>query len=71
MAAPRGNKNAKRNKHLGVLLRINGPTTDLIYDFLASEGNINPSVQEIKDAIYYAIRQVYGRKLEEQEAIIL
>ena len=65
MPAPKGNQNARRGKHSRVQVGLSGPTVDLIYEALAMEGNIDPSNDEIRDAIYYAIRQVYGRRIEE------
>ncbi len=52
-------------------MSLSGPTLELLHDALAMEGNISPSKQEIADAVYYAIRTVYGRRIEEQQAIML
>lgn len=71
MAAPKGNENAKLGKHSGVVIRLNVVSTDLLYDFFASEGNAEPTREDFQNAVYYALRQVYGRKLEEDEAIII
>lgn len=70
MGARKGNQNARRGTHSRVLIGVSGPTVDLIYEHLALEGNADPSNNEIRDAIYYAIRQVYSRKIEDQKAII-
>ena len=71
MGAPKGNKNAKAGKHPGLVIRLNVPTVDLLHDFFALEGNPEPTREEIQDAVAYAVRQVYGRKIEESGAIIL
>ena len=71
MPAPKGNQNARRGKHPRLQVGLSGPTIDLIYESLAMEGNVSPTNEEIRDAIYYAIRQVYGRRVEDAKAIIL
>jgi len=71
MPAPKGNQNARRGKHPRVQVGLSGPTIDLIYESLALEGNGRPTNEEIRDAIYYAIRQVYGQRVQDQRAIIL
>lgn len=70
MAAPKGNKNAKQGKHSGVVIRLNVPSTDLLCEFFASEGNPEPSREDFQNAVYYALKQVYGKRLEDDEAII-
>lgn len=71
MGAKQGNKNALKGKHGRKLIGISGPTLDLVYEALALEGNFDPSNQEIKNAVYYAVSRVYGRKIEDGKAIIL
>lgn len=73
MPAPIGNKNARgqRVKHRRKGISLSGPTLDLLYEALALEGNADPSSAEITDAVAYAVRQVYGRRIEAQRAIIL
>jgi hypothetical protein len=69
--APIGNQNAKAGKHSGLVIRLNVPTIDLLYDYFALEGNPEPTREEMQDAVAYAVRQVYGRKIEESGAMIL
>jgi hypothetical protein len=66
-----GNENALKNTRPRKLIGISGATLDMIYDALALEGNGDPSGEEIRDAVYYAVRQVYGRKMEDAQAIII
>lgn len=67
----RGNQNAKTSEHGSKVIRLSGVDVDLLYDFFASEGNIDPSMIDFAHAIHYAITQVYGRKLENEQANIL
>lgn len=69
--APVGNQNARLGEHSGTTIRLNVATIDLLYEFFASEGNVEPSREDIQNAVYYAIRQVYGRQLEDQKAVIV
>ena len=73
MGAPKGNKNAQKSKkgHDRRLISVSGTTLDLVYEALALEGNFEPDGEAIKNAIYYAVRLVYGRRLENDQAIIL
>src|SRR5579885_1552161 len=58
-------------KHPRIAVSFSGPILDLIYDALALEGNADPTPQQIADAAYYAVRTVYGKRIEDQKAIIL
>lgn len=72
MGAKPGNKNAKvEGQHPSMIVRLKTPTIDLLMEYFALEGNAQPSRGEIQDAIDYAIRQAYGRKIEDQGAIIV
>ena len=72
MAAPKGNQNARaKGNHPSMVIRLSTPTVDLLYEYFALEGNPEPTRQEMQDAVAYAIRQVYGRRIEDQQAIIL
>ncbi len=68
--APKGNQNARLGKHPRKLIGLSGPTLDLVYEALALDGNADPSTDEIRDAVYYAVRQVYGRRIEGAAIII-
>lgn len=70
MAAPKGNQNAKQGKHSAVVIRLNVASTDLLCEFFASEGNPEPTREDFQNAVYYALRQVYGKQLEDQAIII-
>jgi len=61
MGAKNGNRNAVKGKHPGVVIRLKAPAIDLLYDALALEGNTEPTREDLQNAVYYAIRQVYGR----------
>lgn len=71
MGARPGNKNAQKGRHGRKQIGLSGPTLDLIYDALALEGNYDPSSEDIRHAVYYAVRQIYGRKIEHEQAIII
>lgn len=68
--APRRNQNAKAGKHSGIIIRLNVASTDLLCEFFASEGNPDPSREDFQNAVYYALRQVYGRQRENGAIII-
>ena len=70
MGAAKGNKNAKRGNHSGVVIRLNVASTDLLYEFFCLEGNSKPDREDFQNAVYYALKQVYGRKLEDETIII-
>jgi hypothetical protein len=40
-------------------------------DYFALEGNPEPTRRELQDAVYYAVQQVYGRKIEDAQAMIM
>ena len=65
------NDNAQKYEHEGRVVRLSGGDTDLLYDFFATEGKANPSTADFKIAVHYAIVQVYGRRVEDQKAMIL
>ena len=72
MGAKPGNQNARVNgRHPGMVVRLRTPDVDLLYDFFALEGNVEPTRLEIQDAVAYAIRQVYGRRIEDNEILIV
>lgn len=54
-----------------MIIRLNTPTVDLLYDALALEGNPEPTRIDLQDAVAHAVRQVYGRKIEDDKAIII
>lgn len=62
-----GNTNAKRSEYEGKVVRLSGADTGLLYDFFATEGNMDPSTADFGNAIHYALIKVYGRKVEDEE----
>lgn len=68
--APHGNKNARLGKSPGLVIRLDVATADLLRDVLALDGNTDPTREDLQNAVYYAVRRVYGRK-QEDNAIIL
>lgn len=73
MGAKLGNQNATKSKkgRKSAVVRISVDTMDIICDALALEGNVDPSRNDIKNAVAYAVRQIYGRRLENDQAMIL
>jgi len=70
--APPGNKNAEKpGEHESVVIRIKKPDVDLLYDFFMQQGVPFPTRAELQDAVLFAIKQVYGRRSEDQKAMIL
>lgn len=68
--APKGNQNAKTGKHSGVVIRLNVPTADILYEFFLLEGNAEPSREDLQNAVFYAVQKVYGRQVEDKAIII-
>jgi hypothetical protein len=72
MGARKGNQNAKVDgKHPGMVIRLKTPTVDILCDFFALEGNTEPTREDIQNAVDYAVRQVYGRQVEEKDGVII
>lgn len=71
MGAKKGNTNAKIGVHPGIVIRLDVPATDLLYEYFASQGNPEPSRDDLQNAVYYALRQVYDKQMERDTAIIL
>lgn len=70
--APAGNRNASApGQHSSVLVRITKPDVDLLYAFFLQEGNPEPTRLDLQEAVLHAVRQVYGRKLEDEAAMIV
>lgn len=70
-AALIGNTNALKFEKGTKVIRLSGTDTELLFDFFASEGNLDPTPHDFTMAVHYAISRVYGRKLEDDQAIIL
>lgn len=66
-----GNQNARTSEHGSMVVRLMGTDVDLLFDFFASEGNMDPTSTDFAHAIHYAIAQVFGRKIEHDQATIL
>lgn len=48
-----------------MLVPLQKPDVDLLYDFFMQQGNPEPTRLELQDAVLFAVRQVYGREVEE------
>jgi hypothetical protein len=67
----KGNQNARTSEHGSMVVRLMGTDVDLLFDFFASEGNMDPTSADFAHAIHYALGQVYSRKIEHDQATIL
>jgi hypothetical protein len=70
-ASLQGNHNARTSEHGSKVVRLKAADVDLLFDVFASEGNINPTAHDFANAIHYALVQVYRRKVENDQAIIV
>ena len=70
-ASLQGNQNASKSDHGSKVVRLKAVDVDLLFDFFASEGNVDPTGHDFANAIHYALMQVYGRKIERDQAVIL
>ena len=70
-ASLQGNHNARTSKHGSKVVRLKAADVDLLFDFFVSEGNLDPTAHDFANAIHYALVQVYGRKIERDQATIL
>jgi hypothetical protein len=69
--APKGNQNARISRIGSVIIRLDATNANLLSDFFASEGNTDPTREDFQNAVYHAIRQIYGKKLEDDQTIII
>lgn len=65
-----GNQNARTSEHGSKVVRLIGADVDLLYDFFASEGNMDPTARDFANAIHYALVQVYRRKMENDQVMV-
>ncbi len=70
-ASLQGNHNARTSEHGSKVVRLKAADVDLLFAVFASEGTMDPTAHDFANAIHYALVQVYGRKLERDQAIIL
>ncbi len=70
MAKPKlaGNQNARKGEHSSLVMRLDVPTVDLIYEVLALEGFQNPTSDDVIEAAKMEIQMAFARRKGDEQA---